>query len=148
MQVPPINDISTDLANPPAFTHAATLPENAGRDMGFPPGNAPLIKQGYPELQPLHLAVEPDIAYHRAVETARAAKDWVVTHEDAAARVFEGIATTKTFRWRDDFVVRIVPGPSGGSIVDMRSKSREGKSDLGANARRIALFFEALRKME
>ena len=38
--------------------------------------------------------------------------------------------------FRDDIVIRIRPDGSG-SKVDIRSKSRVGRSDLGVNARRI-----------
>jgi len=33
----------------------------------------------------------------------------------------------------------------GGSIVEMRSKSRDGKGDIGANAKRIESFFARLK---
>jgi len=41
--------------------------------------------------------------------------------------------------------VRVTPAP-GGSQLDIRSVSRVGKSDLGANARRIRAFLAALRR--
>src|SRR5207244_3996331 len=34
--VPRINDFTTDPTDPPAFTHAVTLPPNVGRDMSYP----------------------------------------------------------------------------------------------------------------
>jgi hypothetical protein len=43
--------------------------------------------------------------------------------------------------FRDDVVVRIRPAP-GGARVDARSASRYGRSDLGANARRIRALLE------
>src|SRR5258707_7134615 len=33
---PRINDFTTDPADPPAFTHAKTMPANAGRGMAYP----------------------------------------------------------------------------------------------------------------
>ena len=68
---------------------------------------------------------------------------WEITFEDKANGHFEGVATTRLFRWRDDFIIEVTPAGEGKSRIDMRSKSREGKSDLGANARRIRRFFEA-----
>ena len=50
---------------------------------------------------------------------------------------------TKVFRFVDDVVVRIV-ADGNGSVVDVRSKSRDGKGDLGANARRIELLLVGL----
>jgi hypothetical protein len=42
-------------------------------------------------------------------------------------------------------VVEVRPRDDGGSTVAMRSKSRLGKGDLGANARRIRAFLADLR---
>lgn len=143
-QHPRINDITTDVANPPRFSHAQQIAANAGRDMEFPKGNAEIIQAAYPDVKPLTLNLSPEQAYERALEVAQAHKGWEITHEDAAALTFEGVATTKLFHWRDDFIVRAAPGPNGTSRVDMRSKSRDGKSDLGANARRIEAFLAEL----
>lgn len=147
-QHPRINDISTDLASPPSFTHAQTLPANQGRDLAFPAENAAIIPAAYPRVQPLVLNLSPEQAFERAIEKARAHKGWEITREDRAALTFEGVASTKMFRWRDDFIVRVSPGENGGARVDMRSKSRDGKSDLGANARRIEAYFKDLKLVD
>ena len=55
------------------------------------------------------------------------------------------MATSKLFHFQDDIVVRVRPGADGGSLVDMRSKSRVGQGDMGANAARIRQFMVALR---
>lgn len=143
LAVPPINDISTDLDNPPAFSHAQTLPANGGRDFDYPEDFKPQVEEAYADLAPLKLSEAPDAAYTRALEAAKAQPGWEVTMDDAAAKTFEGVATTTFFKWKDDFVVRVTADGEG-SKVDMRSKSRDGKSDLGANAARIQSFFEAL----
>jgi len=49
------------------------------------------------------------------------------------------VATSDLCRFHDDFAVRVRPD-DGGAVVDMRSKSRDGKGDLGANAERIRSF--------
>ena len=51
----------------------------------------------------------------------------------------EAVATTAWFGFKDDIVVRIVESGDG-SLVDVRSKSRLGLSDVGTNARRIRRF--------
>ena len=48
------------------------------------------------------------------------------------------------FGFRDDIVVRIRP-EGAGSRVDIRSKSRDGESDFGVNARRIREFIARLK---
>jgi uncharacterized protein (DUF1499 family) len=137
---PPINDIATDLEAIPAFTHAAGLPENRGRDLAYPEAFKPLVKQFYPRLGPMRLEVPPDVLFEQALAVARAQPRWEVTHVDAQARTFEGVARTRIFNYRDDFIVRVRPEGTG-SRMDMRSKSRVGRGDLGANAKRIEAFF-------
>jgi len=55
----------------------------------------------------------------------------------------EATATTSWFAFKDDVVIRVTPAAAG-SRVDIRSKSRVGRSDLGANARRIRAFLAEL----
>jgi len=143
-QYPRINDITTDVADPPEFEHAQSLPANTDRDLTFPESFGPIIEEHYPKLEPLKLSLEPKRAYELAVSVAKnKMPGWTVTREDPKARTLEGTAVTSLFRWTDDFVVRVAPAEDG-SMIDMRSKSREGKSDIGANARRIRQFFEAV----
>ncbi len=141
---PPINDISTDLQDVPAFTHAQTLPENAGKNLSYPEDFKPVMTRFYADLKPLKLAEPPDAVFERAVALARARPGWTVTHVEPQARTFEGVAVTRVFRFQDDFVVRVRPEEGGGTRVDMRSKSRVGRGDLGANAARIHDFLQAL----
>lgn len=147
-QHPRIFDVSTDTARVPDFVAALQLPENAGRGMTFPPENAARIAQGYPELEPLLLNLSPEQAYARAVEVAGQMKNWTLDRQDTAKLEFEGVAATKLFRWKSDFIVRVLPADGGRSKVDMRARSREEQSDLGANARWIRGFFKELRQYD
>jgi uncharacterized protein (DUF1499 family) len=137
--LPRINDITTDLADPPAF---ASDPAGMGRDMSYPAGFAAEVKRGYPDLAPIRTGAEPTPALARAEETARGL-GWEVVSVDSAAGTLLARDTSKIFRFVDDVVVRVRPGESGGSIVDVRSKSRVGQGDIGANAARIRRFGEA-----
>jgi len=47
------------------------------------------------------------------------------------------------FRFVDDVSVRVRPD-TGGAKIDVRSKSRDGKGDIGTNARRIRTFLAKL----
>lgn len=143
---PRINDISTDVGNPPVFTHAATLEANRGRDLAFPPSFADAIRHGYPDLEPVRLPLDADTAYDRARDAAEAMADWQITRRDAADREIEAVASTGLFRFNDDIVIRVRPNGDNASIVDMRSKSRDGQGDLGANAKRIRTYFATLTK--
>ena len=130
---------------PPALTFAATLPENRGRDLSYPPAFAAVQQQCCADLQSVQLPVPPAEALERARQIAESQPSWRVTHTDAAAGTVEAIATTRLFHFQDDIAVRVRPGTEGGSLVDMRSKSRVGKGDMGANAARIRQFMVALR---
>lgn len=141
---PMLNDVSTDLIDAPVFQHAGSLPENAGRSMDFPSENAELIRKGYPDLGPLLLKASPEDTYGLAVACAASEMPrWRITYRDDTGLAFEGVAETRLFHFCDDFVVR-VRGDATGSRVDMRSKSRAGKNDFGANATRIRTFFKQL----
>jgi fatty-acyl-CoA synthase len=61
---------------------------------------------------------------------------------EAPGRI-EATATSFWYGFKDDVLVRIRP-EGGGSRVDLRSVSRVGLSDLGANCERITELVEAL----
>ena len=142
---PRINDITTDPVTPPQFVFALTLPANQGRDMAYP-GKAFAEQQGsaYPDIGPLLVGLSPDDAFARVEAAARRMPTWEVTRVDPGSHRLEGVATSGIFRFRDDVVVE-VRVREGGSAIQMRSKSRDGKGDLGANAKRIRDFFAQLR---
>jgi uncharacterized protein (DUF1499 family) len=112
---PPINDISTD-----------------------PQEQSDAQRRAYPDIQPLRLAVAPNIAFERAKGAIEEA-GWQIVRENPSAGRIEAVATTFWFGFKDDVVIRIAAdGP--GSRVDTRSKSRVGKGDLGTNAQRIRTY--------
>jgi len=143
-KVPRINDITTDTTNPPQFVGAATLPDNHGRDMRYP-GTTFAEQQhaGYPDLAPLRLGLPVDEAFKRVEAAARSLPNTEIIRIDPSTHVLEGTATTRVFRFHDDFVIEVRPDGAG-SIVQMRSKSRDGKGDVGANAARIRAVFAKL----
>ena len=143
-QVPPINDITTDTTTPPQFVAAGSIAANQGRDMTYPgPSFAEQQRAGYPDLAALQLSASPDDVFKRVDAVAHQMPTWEITRSDPAAHALEGIDTTWLFQFKDDFVVEVRPQGSG-SIVQMRSKSRDGKGDIGANAARIRAFFAKL----
>ena len=140
---PRINDISTDLEDVPAFTKASSLPGNEGRNLGYPEEFKPIVRESYKDLKPLRVSAPPDAVFEKAVALAKEQPRWQVTAVDPQARTLEGVVETGLFRFRDDFVVRVKPDGEA-TRVDMRSKSRVGKGDLGANAQRIGQFLQGL----
>jgi uncharacterized protein (DUF1499 family) len=133
----PIHDVSTDRGNPPKFV--AVLPlraeAKAANSTDYDTSTAEQQKQTYPDIGPLHLDVTPAEAFDRAAAAARAMK-WEIVATDPAQGRIEAIATTFWFGFKDDIAVRI-SADGNGSRIDVRSLSRIGKSDVGANARRV-----------
>jgi uncharacterized protein (DUF1499 family) len=146
-QYPPINDITTDTKNPPEFVHAQSLSANTSRDMGYQAETA-AIQQAtpvYSNLAPLRMSGSPADVFRRVQIIAGEFPGWLVTYRDPQTRTVEGVATSTVFQFKDDFVIQVRPDSSGsGSLVEMRSKSRDGKGDLGTNYNRIESFFRAL----
>lgn len=139
---PPINDITTDLDDPPAFASSLVVPDYKGRNMSYPEEFVEVVRESYSDLAPLRLDVPADVAYLRAIEVAEGS-GWKIVARDDIGHSFDAQAESSLFRFVDDITIRIVPEGEG-SKVDMRSKSRDGRSDLGANAARIRAFFDAL----
>jgi len=144
--VPPIHDISTDLDNPPAFVAIAPLRANAPNPAAYAgEDTARQQREAYPDVQPLILE-QPMGQVFNAVQASVADLGWepvAAERQGDSARV-EATDTTLWFGFKDDVVIRLQP--EGEAIrVDVRSKSRVGKSDVGANAARIKRFFEQLK---
>ncbi len=137
----PINDLTTDALDPPQFVAASDLPANRGRSMGYDPRFAAIQHIAYPALEPLRLPGTPDEVYQRVEIMAGEIPDWHITRNDPKTRELEGVATSALFKFKDDFIIEVRPGEGGMSVVEMRSKSRDGVSDLGANYDRIMSFW-------
>ena len=140
--LPKIHDISTDTADPPAFVAVLPLRQGARNPVEYRADTAAQQRIGYPDIAPLRLDVPPAEAFARAERAARAMGWEVVAVVPSALRI-EATATTLLFGFKDDVVIRIRPQGQG-SLVDVRSLSRIGGSDVGANAARIRSFLAKL----
>lgn len=142
---PRINDFTTDVENPPALRFAATLPENAGRDLTYPSSFAPIQAACCGDLEPVTVPLPLAEAFARAQRLAEAQPRWTITHVDPAGTTLEAAVTSGLFHFQDDVVIRVRPAGDRQSILDMRSKSRDGQGDFGVNAARIREFAAAFR---
>jgi uncharacterized protein (DUF1499 family) len=134
--VPPINDITTDPVNPPAFATITTAMRGAdAAPLGYDPGFAAQQAAAYPEVRPLIVESPPAEVFPKMLAAAKA-MDWEIVSSDPASGRIEATATVPWWGFKDDIVVVMSPNGSG-TRVDVRSKSRVGKSDLGVNAERI-----------
>ena len=136
----PIHDVTTDLDDPPEFVAAA----DDGRDLGYPhgrPDTPTLQRESFPDLASIETELTADAAFERARMVAEEL-GWTVVWANAGLGHLEAYETSGFFRFVDDVVVRVRPAAAG-SRIDLRSTSRVGVSDLGANAARIRRFTEA-----
>ena len=139
--VPPIHDITTDTDNPPAFIALAQAREAAPNAVDHP-GEATARQQhaAYPDIAPLFL--QADLSTVREAARAQVASSgW--TAAEISEDGIEATATTRWFGFKDDVVIRMRV-ENGVVRVDMRSASRVGRSDVGANAARIRAYLKAL----
>ena len=140
---PAINDITTDFDNPPEFVFAQKLQPDSARDMKYDKAAyADKQQAGYGLIGPIKERLEPSAAFERVREVAQAVPTWKITYTDTTKNTLEAVSTSRLFHFQDDIVIQIRPTPDGESLIEMRSKSRDGKGDLGVNAKRIRRFFD------
>jgi len=156
--VPPLHDVSTDLADPPAFSQdvidaRAKVP--GGNPLELQTGVIPqspnfpayggrkvvdVHAEKYGDLKPVISDVSPTDIFQIVLDAAKA-QGWTITRAEAASGVIEATSKSFWFGFTDDIAVRIRPLADGtGSVVDVRSTSRVGLSDLGMNAKRVRAF--------
>jgi uncharacterized protein (DUF1499 family) len=143
--LPFIHDVSTDLEDPPLFQAPRIL--SAPRENSLDHGGATLATQqrsGYPDLGPILSQLPVGGAFAHAHDVALGLGWEIVEAEPEPARI-EAVATTRWFGFRDDVAIRI-RAEGDGSRIDLRSVSRVGESDVGANAARIRAFVDAFQR--
>jgi uncharacterized protein (DUF1499 family) len=134
--VPPINDITTDTANPPQFVVITAVTRGAdAAPIGYDPAFAAQQTAAYPDVKPLIVQLPPAEVFPKMLEAAKA-MDWAIVASDPATGRIEATATVPWWGFKDDIVVVMTPDGTG-TRIDVRSKSRVGKGDLGVNAQRI-----------
>ena len=161
--LPFIHDITTDTQDPPVFGSAVMAERNATEGVNtvdydgktapatLPSGErgerlvSALQTQAYPEIRTLVLSEPPDVVFGRAEQAARD-MGWAIKEADRAAGRIDATDTTFWYGFKDDVAIRLRPAAGSGTRVDVRSTSRVGGSDLGANAARIKAFLDAMRE--
>lgn len=141
LKAPAIHDVSTDLENPPLFIASYALRKAAENSLDIPTEQVrDQQRASYPDLLPKQVNAPVDKAFERALETCKSL-GWSITAESLAEGRIEAVEATLFFGFKDDIVIR-VSATETGSLVDVRSVSRVGVSDLGANAKRIRRFMD------
>jgi len=140
-EVPRIHDITTDTENPPVFTRAQEVRGADANTLDIKPDSIAQQRAAYPDLKTLRSSLSPDKAFDRALRTAQDL-GWEVYYQDREAGIIEAVDTTRFMAFKDDVVIRI-GRDNRGTKLDVRSVSRVGQGDVGANAKRIRRFLEA-----
>jgi len=145
-KLPAISDITTDPNNPPRF-EALARARPRGR-IEYPGATVAAAQEAaYPDIGPLQESVPPKLAYDIALALVTKRKWQIADARPAAAGrrdgVIEATARTPIMAFRDDVVIRVSPSGQGVRI-DVRSASRYGVSDFGANAARVTSLLEDL----
>jgi len=137
--VPPIHDITTDTDNPPPFEAIVPLRADAPNPVTYAGVNSARQQlAAYPDIQTMVLPTAPRIAFDQALAAARDLGWEIVAAVPDLGRI-EATDTSFWYGFKDDVVIRVA-GADRESRIDIRSKSRVGKSDLGKNAERIRAF--------
>lgn len=144
--VPPIHDITTDFDNPPQYVRIATMRKPTDHPTSYAgPEAASQQKKGYPDIGPIVLKAPADKVFEASKAVIQAMGLEIIDAEPIQGRI-EATDRSLLFGFEDDVVVRIVAGADGTTKVDVRSKSRVGRSDLGINAARVRAFATGLRR--
>ncbi|MGD1932895.1 MAG: DUF1499 domain-containing protein [Candidatus Phaeomarinobacter sp.] len=147
--LPVIHDITTDLDNPPKFVSVVALRGDGSNSLARsrPADLADLQRDAYPNLQTLIVADDIATVFAAALEEANA-QGWDIADADEPENGepgrIEATDTTLLFGFKDDVVIRIADDGPERTLVDMRSVSRVGESDLGKNAERIETYIAGL----
>lgn len=143
--VPPIHNISTDVADPPTFDVVIGLRGPGDNPIDYDIATIAVQQQAaYPRVQTLSSDRSAGDSFDRALEVLKGMGLEIVNADHEAGRI-EAVATTFWFGFKDDLVVRVRENGAA-SIVDVRSVSRVGLSDLGVNAKRIEEFSDRFKE--
>ena len=145
--VPRIHNISTDTLDPPSFDALIAVREAEGANpLAY---DAALLAEqqqaAYPWVTTLTSPISPANALNSATMVLEDLGLEVI-NVSTEKGIVEATDTTFWFGFKDDVVVRVRAAENGGgSVVDVRSVSRVGQSDLGLNAKRIGSILDGLR---
>jgi hypothetical protein len=139
-EYPAIHDITTNTDDPPVFDIALERRGPDTNSIDIKPESIAIQLKYYPDLATIESSLSPSDAFSRAAEVA-IELNWQIYNSDPGKGLLEASYSSFWFGFTDDMVIRIRPAGSG-TRIDLRSVSRVGQGDLGANANRIRAFTE------
>jgi uncharacterized protein (DUF1499 family) len=141
--VPLINDIMTDVDNPPQFVVVPTQRKAIDNSLELSEKRLAFHQKHYGDMKPLIVDGAADAHFDKALALI-AARGWTLVSQDRAKGIIEATEATVLFGFKDDVVIRLST-EAGKTRIDMRSASRQGQSDFRVNAKRIEAFLADLK---
>ncbi|HYA80822.1 MAG TPA: DUF1499 domain-containing protein [Methylocystis sp.] len=149
LRLPELADISTDIEDPPDFSHsrAALVTRREAAHVSLPASARAAQRAAYPTVEPIIVDLDLDEALALVLKTA-AARGWrIVDQRPASARSGDAhvdfTVKTRLLAYDEDVTARLRP-MAGQTRIDLRAASRFGRHDFGTNAERITAFAEEL----
>ena len=140
--LPFIHQVTTDTVNLPKFDAIIALRGNNSNPLTYDQAKlAPMQLAAYPKLKPIISELDKDQAFAKAEDIALSL-GWDVVAKNEQQGLIEAVDTTALWAFKDDIAIR-VQTVGATSVIDLRSISRVGGTDLGANAARIEKFIAA-----
>lgn len=146
---PAIHDIATDPYRPLEFVAVAPLRADAPNPVEYGVMEGMTVRQhidlqleAYPDIKPLQFDSSVEDVFNRSMD-AIDQLGWEVVFADVNEGRIEATDTTFWFRFKDDIVIEITTDRVN-TILQARSKSRVGRSDVGKNAARLRGFFSLI----
>ena len=146
---PYIHDITTDFDNPPQFTFAEELRDNEAGSSPITYDGSMKVERGpftgtLSELQKEHYPNISNFIVNKSIselkniiEAAMLGNGMKISGYNEDNFTIEGTETSTFYGFTDDVAIRMSEVDGREVLVDIRSKSRQGASDLGQNAKRI-----------
>ena len=144
--VPRIHNISTDVLNPPEFNIIIGMRGAGTNPLAYRIENGDLGKiqqSAYPNIKTIVTSTSMQASFEKSLTIAKKL-GWEIVNQDPLNGIIEATQTTTLWQFKDDIVIRLRADPQTPNTVniDLRSVSRIGRSDLGANAKRIQRFID------
>ena len=144
--LPSIHNISTDVSDPPQFVDVPELRGPNTNALEFDPELVDLQLAAYPNVKTFLSDKPVQDVFEQCLEIANEL-GWSIVSTNQFEGIIEATETTRLWGFKDDVVIRVQQQDTQ-TAVDLRSVSRVGQSDIGANAKRIERFLDRLSSFE
>ena len=151
-KLPAIYDVTTDPYDPPRFEAVARLRTREANPVAYGGlATYALQRKAYPDIESISAGIGAQAAYDAALSVVNKRKWRIVDERPPLAGRREGrieaIALSPIMGFRDDVVIRVRATGNAATKIDLRSASRYGFHDFGANAKRVSELIDDIDEM-